>query len=73
QALKLSPADRGRLIGLLLDADAGPTDEPDVVKASWKAELARRVESVRNGTAVTHTIAESTAFVRRALDEARRV
>lgn len=71
QALKLSAADRDRLIGLLLDADAGPPDDPDAVKAAWTAELARRIESVRNGSYRAHTLEESCAAVRDALREAR--
>ncbi|MGL6096722.1 MAG: addiction module protein [Fimbriiglobus sp.] len=61
QALKLSPADRGRLVALLQEADV---DDPDVVKTAWKAELARRVESVRNGTAVLYTPAEVDEHIR---------
>ncbi|MGL6096720.1 MAG: addiction module protein [Fimbriiglobus sp.] len=62
QALKLSPADQGRLVALLQEADA---DDPDVVKTAWKAELARRVESVRDGTAVLYTPTEVDEHFRR--------
>ncbi len=76
QLLALPPAEMA-LVADFLDAhaaaaDTDPPDDPEGVKAAWKAELGRRIESVRNGTALTHTLAESTAFVRKALDEARR-
>lgn len=62
-AMRLSPEERDRLVGLLTDPDLPPP--PD--DAAFAAELRRRVEQVAAGAAVTLSRAEAEDAVRQAL------
>ncbi|MBY0459675.1 MAG: hypothetical protein K2V38_20335 [Gemmataceae bacterium] len=68
RVLKLSPASRDRLLGLL---DPPPPPTPDWAAApdALRAELQRRIEAVENGTMKTYTIDETTAYLRQVAAE----
>jgi putative addiction module component (TIGR02574 family) len=68
RALKLPPALREGIAIDLLESVDEPADEEAEEKA-WREELARRIESVQNGTAKTYSVEETMAYLRQALAE----
>lgn len=64
RVMKLSPRSRERLMELLGAADPIPVPPPVGDAAHWKAEIARRIEAVKNGTMKTYTLEEAMAYWR---------
>ena len=50
QALKLSPAARVKFARLLLDAAAGPPDDPVVVRKEWQEVITQRIQGYLDGS-----------------------
>ena len=69
QALQLSAGDRSRIASLLIES----VDEADDVEMSpaWRAEIERRMDSIRQGTAKLIPHEEVMNGVRRKLAEQR--
>lgn len=72
-AMRLSPEERDRLIGWLADADppVPPPPVPDWAAdpGTFRAELQRIHDAVRDGTMPTYTIEETMAYLRKAQAE----
>ncbi len=60
RVMKLSPENKDRLLGLLLD---DPDEPPDAV-TDWPAEIRRRLEAIAAGNARLMTREESDAAIR---------
>ena len=71
RVMKLSPENRQRLIGLLGAAEPVPVPPPVGDAAYWKAEIARRIEAIQNGTMKTYTLEEAVAYWRQVDADAR--
>lgn len=72
RVMKLSVENKEKLVGLLLDEQNGPPDNPDEVAAAWKAEIARRAALVASGNYTAYSVEEVNEYVWRAVEEARR-
>ncbi|HVH13498.1 MAG TPA: addiction module protein [Longimicrobium sp.] len=46
------------------DPETEESDDLDAVESAWAEEIARRVEEIRNGTAVTYSLEEVLAELR---------
>jgi putative addiction module component (TIGR02574 family) len=71
RAMRLSPIARESIAFELLDSLHGPSEDPEEVRKAWKAEIARRIEAVRNGTMKTYTLEETMEYLRKVVDEGR--
>ena len=67
RVLKLSPASRDRLLGLLAPERPPPLGEAD--RAALRAELQRRHDAVLDGSMPTYTIEETMAYLRQVAAE----
>ena len=47
----------------------GAPPNSDADRGYWKAEIARRIEAVRNGTMKTYTLDETMDYLQRVVDE----
>ena len=65
----LTHAEKAQLVGLMFNDE--PTEEPGDVAKAWKAEIARRIAAVENGTMKTHTLNETMTFLRSVATEGR--
>lgn len=64
RVMKLSHESREKLLGLLEEVTPIPRPPPVGDAAYWKAEIARRIAAVENGTMKTYTIEETMAYLR---------
>jgi hypothetical protein len=64
RVMKLSPENRRRLIGLLDAEEPIPVPPPVGDAAYWKAEIARRIAAIQDGTMKTYTLEEAIAYWR---------
>jgi putative addiction module component (TIGR02574 family) len=71
RAMRLSPAARQSIALELLESLQGPPEDAEEVRKAWKAEIARRIEAVRNGTMKTYTLEETMQYLRKVVDEGR--
>ena len=69
RVMRLSAANKDRLVGLLVAGEDGLADEPDAVREAWRAELARRVADVESGRVATVDADEVLAQARQRLRE----
>ncbi|MDB5307896.1 MAG: hypothetical protein JWO38_2098 [Gemmataceae bacterium] len=69
RAMKLSPAVRESIALELLHSVAPSPGHPGSDWAYWKAEIARRIEAVENGTMKTYTLEETLDYIQSVLDE----
>ena len=69
RVMKLSAESKDKLVGMLMEDLDGPADDPEVVRAEWRAEIARRVEAVRSGAMKTYSVEETLAYLRQRLAE----
>jgi hypothetical protein len=69
QALELAPADRRDLLIRLMDSlgidslNDTVTDTPEEIESAWAAEIRRRVDAIKNGTADLLTVEEFEHFL----------
>ena len=66
RAMKLLPTTREKLAWELFES-VNPPPNSDADRAYWRAEIARRIEAVENGTAKTYTPEEVHESIRKAL------
>jgi putative addiction module component (TIGR02574 family) len=71
RAMKLPPSLRAEIARTLDESVYGPPPNSDADRAYWKAEIARRIEAVRNGTMKTYTIEETMDYLRIVVNEGR--
>ena len=61
RVMKLAPESLGRLVALALERIDPPPENQEAVNQSWRDEIARRVASIDDGTAVYVDAKESAA------------
>ena len=69
QVLNLSDESLGRLVTLALEHLGPPPEEEAKVKRAWREEIARRITSIEDGTAVLVDAKESVARMRARIQE----